>query len=366
MVMKSNGTCLSSVVFVDIVGYSNVSLTRQIEMKEHLNRIITDAIHEVDERDRIVVDSGDGAALCFLGDPEDALFSALKLRDGFMTPRENGPQYDVRIGINVGLEKAFKDINGWANMLGDGINVAQRVMAFAKNNQVLVSRSFYEAITALSQDYAELFNYQGVHKDKHGHEHPIYEVNLPNEAQILAAPDRLAGEDAPAQVGDVPVAVDTGSEQRDTAAAGWDPNMLLLVERALANFVGPLAKLLVKRASAAHDTREGLFDELAHAIEDELDKRAFLRKVHSVHGVAPVETDATTGDVIPEGPEPRQWDADTLTSLEHHLASHVGPIAKVLVKRAARRASSLDELRQTLAEELPGENDKRGFLRATS
>ena len=182
--MESNRTWLSSVVFLDIVGYSKCSVAQQIEMKDHMNEIIAGAMSEVAERDRVVVDAGDGAALCFLGDPEDALFSAVKIRDGFLH-REDRPDYDVRIGINLGPVKVVKDINDRANVLGDGINVAQRVMAFAGENQILVSRSFYEVISCLSQEYAELFHYRGVHKDKHVREHSIYEVNLPSESQTL-------------------------------------------------------------------------------------------------------------------------------------------------------------------------------------
>jgi hypothetical protein len=57
----------------------------------------------------------------------------------------------------------------------------------------------------------------------------------------------------------------------------------------------------------------------------------------------------------------------TVEALERELAGHLGPIAKVLVKRAAARASSLDELARLLALELDSEQERRGFIdKATS
>ena len=48
--MESNRTWLSSVVFIDIVGYSKCPVSEQIEMKEHMNGIIAGAIAGVEPR----------------------------------------------------------------------------------------------------------------------------------------------------------------------------------------------------------------------------------------------------------------------------------------------------------------------------
>jgi len=44
----------------------------------------------------------------------------------------NGPQLQIRVGVNLGPVRLVKDINGQPNIIGDGINVAQRVMSFAE------------------------------------------------------------------------------------------------------------------------------------------------------------------------------------------------------------------------------------------
>jgi hypothetical protein len=63
------------------------------------------------------------------------------------------------------------------NALGDGINVAQRVMSFAAPNQVLVSQSYFEVVSRMSDDYKGLFRYDSVRKDKHIREHVVYELS---------------------------------------------------------------------------------------------------------------------------------------------------------------------------------------------
>jgi hypothetical protein len=75
-----------------------------------------------------------------------------------------------------------KDLNGQANILGDGINVGQRVMSFADPGQLLVSRSFYEVVSRLSDVYEGLFTHVGERKDKHVRAHEVYSVNLAPEA----------------------------------------------------------------------------------------------------------------------------------------------------------------------------------------
>ena len=61
-------------------------------------------------------------------------------------------------------------------MIGDGINVAERVMSFAGQGQVLVSRSFYEVVSLLSKDYATLFRKEESRTDKHERAHDLYAV----------------------------------------------------------------------------------------------------------------------------------------------------------------------------------------------
>jgi len=55
-------------------------------------------------------------------------------------------------------------------------------------------------------------------------------------------------------------------------------------------------------------------------------------------------------------------DPNVLDSVSRELAFHVGPIAKVIVSRAAKRAISLDELYKLLATEISTEKSRQDFL----
>src|SRR5260221_519393 len=166
---SSSRTLDCSVLFLDIVEYTKKAVADQLQLKQAFNQILTRALEEVPSRDRIILDTGDGAAVTFIGDPEDALFAA-------MSVRESANTVPVRMGVNLGPVRLVKDLNGQMNIIGDGINVAQRVMSFSRPGQLLVSRSFYEVVSCLSRDYMNLFRHEGSRTDKHVREHEVYSV----------------------------------------------------------------------------------------------------------------------------------------------------------------------------------------------
>ena len=172
-----NRTLICSVLFIDIVEYSRKPVVEQIELKDRFNALLSEALRGVAVNDRIILDTGDGAAISFIGDPEDALFVGTGLRDDIAAQSDNAKvELSTRMGINLGPVRLVRDINGQPNIIGDGINVAQRVMSFAKPGQVLVSRSYYEVVSRLSDESSRLFSYEGSRTDKHIREHEVYAV----------------------------------------------------------------------------------------------------------------------------------------------------------------------------------------------
>lgn len=182
MEQRNNKTIICSVFFLDIVEYSKKSVAGQISLKERFNAFLSIAIRDVPVSDRIILDTGDGAAISFLGDIEDALKAALSMRSSLLGEGVRmEPTLLVRMGVNLGPVRLVKDINGQPNIVGDGINVAQRVMGFADPGQILVSRSYYDAVSRLSQEYAGMFHYQGSRTDKHVREHEVYAIGYPGD-----------------------------------------------------------------------------------------------------------------------------------------------------------------------------------------
>jgi len=172
-----NRTLICSVLFIDIVEYSRKPVVEQGNLKDRFNSLLSEALRGVAINDRIILDTGDGAAISFIGDPEDALFVATGLRDVISgLANDSEPELSTRMGINLGPVRLVKDINGQPNIIGDGINVAQRVMTFARPGQVLVSRSYYEVVSRLSDESSKLFSYEGARTDKHIREHEVYAV----------------------------------------------------------------------------------------------------------------------------------------------------------------------------------------------
>lgn len=177
MTDRLNKTSICSIVFLDIVDHSKKSVHDQIEDKTFFNSLINEAIKNVAQNDRIIIDTGDGAAIAFMGEPEDALFTALIIRDGILEHNLSADQHIlVRIGINLGSVRVVKDINGRPNIIGDGINVAERIMSFAGENQILVSRSYYEVTARLTKEITGMFLYSGLKQDKHVREHEVYSI----------------------------------------------------------------------------------------------------------------------------------------------------------------------------------------------
>jgi class 3 adenylate cyclase len=200
-------TLVCGVLFIDIVGYSKKGVGEQVKLKQVFNDVLTSALEQVPPHERVVVDTGDGAAITFVGDPEGALFVALAVLDKV-------GDLPLRLGINLGPVSLVKDINDRDNVVGDGINAAERVMSFAGEGQVLVSRSFFEVMSLLSSDYTALFRQEKSRTDKHDRAHELYAVTdavrvgrRVQEAQARQRSQRRAAapaleDDAPARIFD--------------------------------------------------------------------------------------------------------------------------------------------------------------------
>jgi class 3 adenylate cyclase len=162
-------TLVCSVLFLDIAGYSREAVAEQAELKQALDLVLVASLERVAARDRIVLDTGDGAAITFFGDPENALSVAVAIRDSL-------GGLPLRMGINLGPVRLVSDLNGQTNVIGDGINVAQRVMSFSKPGELLVSRSYYDVMSCLSSTYQFSFTSEGSRTDKHMRAHDVYSV----------------------------------------------------------------------------------------------------------------------------------------------------------------------------------------------
>jgi serine/threonine-protein kinase len=126
------------------------------------------------------------------------------------------------------------------------------------------------------------------------------------------------------------------------------------IETALLKTVGPIAKVLMARIAPQCSTTVELRDRLAEHISDPDERTKFLRQAAAV----PVQSTKQPADVT-------QWDPVVLATAKQQLAVYAGPIASVIVDRAAKRARTPQELYQMLASEIASERDRAAFLKLT-
>lgn len=249
----SNRTFVCSVLFIDIVEYTKKSVTEQLKLKQRFNALLIRALQQVATGDRIVLDTGDGAAICFLGSPEVAMFVAMDLRDGIAGENpDQTPRLEVRMGANLGPIRLIKDINGQPNIIGDGINVAQRVMSFADAGTVLVSRSFFEVVSRLSDDYAQILHYEGSRTDKHVREHEVYAVgpSIPHRFTDAPAADGGPTRDDKAPVGGESISPATGTGN----GPGFSRKLLAGVSLLALAIVGAAVMLRMGRSGGGEES----------------------------------------------------------------------------------------------------------------
>src|SRR6516162_3426566 len=134
---------IGHVLFIDIVGYSQLLITQQSEHLETLRRIVrgTAQFRAAEAEGNLLrLPTGDGGALVFRTTPEAPVLCALEIAKEL----KKHPQLRVRMGIHSGPVNAITDLNEQANIAGAGINIAQRVMDCGDAGHILLSKHVAE------------------------------------------------------------------------------------------------------------------------------------------------------------------------------------------------------------------------------
>jgi serine/threonine protein kinase len=151
----------------------------------------------------------------------------------------------------------------------------------------------------------------------------------------------------------------------------WDDTTLHTIERQLANLVGPMARVMVKKAAAkSRDTTE-LYTLLSESISDPEVRKRFVAEIASTtgersaldqtaggaRGTLPPQLRSLTGEaaLVP-------LDPDFVEQTTSRLAVYLGPIAKIVARKAALEAANRQEFVQRVAGHL-GAQERGAFLR---
>jgi serine/threonine-protein kinase len=195
---------------------------------------------------------------------------------------------------------------------------------------------------------------------------------------VFQRPAPVAGRTPAPAPAAVPAAGSTGGAN---ALTGAGPEWLLPLAPellvALSTQIGPVARLVLKNAGRDALDLDDLCARLLPHIGSEAGRAQFqgsVRQIRNRHGLSTTGTMGGRSQAGQSGqptqltgmPTLLQLSPELMEAAQQKLAAHVGPIAKVLVKRASRMTGNADEFYRLLADNLPDPQDRARFLRETS
>src|SRR5438477_2221267 len=163
---------IAHVLFIDIVGYSKLSMNEQRAAVDELNHAVraSDEFRKGEAADRLIkIPTGDGMALVFYTSPE------APVQCGIEISRVAHLRLPLRMGVHSGPVSGVIDVNERANLAGAGLNTAQRVMSCGDAGHILVSKRVAEDL-AEYQEWQPFLHDLGTCEVKHGVK--LHVVNL--------------------------------------------------------------------------------------------------------------------------------------------------------------------------------------------
>jgi serine/threonine protein kinase len=165
------------------------------------------------------------------------------------------------------------------------------------------------------------------------------------------------------------------TQVRTETALAFDAAVLKALAADLAAHLGPVATIVVRAAAKKALDLGQLVHTLSNDIADPVVRSDFVRK-HTQHersgtpgeGSRPAHSRTNTPTTsLPTGLYPSAsrpvFDAGTLARAESELAQYIGAVARAVVRRAANKAHSEQELFSLLAQEIDDPIGRKAFLR---
>src|SRR5216117_1586432 len=182
---------IAHVLFLDIVGYSKLSVNEQHARVDELNRIVraSEQFQKAEAANRILkIPTGDGMALAFYKSPEEPAQCAFEISRAL----KDNPRLQVRMGIHSGPVSGVVDVNERTNVAGAGINLAQRVMDCGDAGHILLSHHVAEDLAEYER-WRPFLHDIGTFEVKHGarvsvtnlYSDEVGNPNLPSKLQAF-------------------------------------------------------------------------------------------------------------------------------------------------------------------------------------
>src|SRR5881392_1835783 len=182
---------IAHVLFLDIVGYSKLSVNEQHARLEELNQVVrfSEQFRKAEAAGRLLkIPTGDGMALVFYKSPEEPAQCAVEISRAL----KDNARLQVRMGIHSGPVSGVVDMNERTNVAGGGINTAQRVMDCGDSGHILLSRHVAEDLAEYER-WRPFLHDIGTFELKHGvpvsvsnlYSDEVGNANLPSKLQAV-------------------------------------------------------------------------------------------------------------------------------------------------------------------------------------
>src|SRR2546425_10861954 len=157
---------IAHVLFIDIVGYSKLSINEQHAAVDQLTQIVraSEQFQRAEAASRLTrIPTGDGMALAFYTSPEAPVQCAVEISRAL----KEHPRLQLRMGIHSGPVGGLVDVNERANLAGAGLNMAHRVMDCGDAGHILLSKRVAEDLEEYEK-WRSLLHDLGSCEVKHG------------------------------------------------------------------------------------------------------------------------------------------------------------------------------------------------------
>src|SRR2546428_4501944 len=157
---------IAHILFIDIVGYSKLSINEQHAAVDQLTQIVraSEQFQRAEAASRLTrIPTGDGMALVFYTSPEAPAQCAVEISRAL----KEYPRLQLRMGIYSGPVSGIVDVTGRANLTGAGLNIANRVMDCGDAGHILLSKHVAEDLEEYEK-WRSLLHDLGSCEVKHG------------------------------------------------------------------------------------------------------------------------------------------------------------------------------------------------------
>jgi serine/threonine-protein kinase len=246
--------------------------------------------------------------------------------------------------------------------------VVLKALAKKAEDRYATAQALLDALTA-----AHLQHNGGLPVTEEDNERTVLAFQRPRMPEPAPVPASLSSSSgAPVQT----AGASTGAASGLTASApAWLTEVAPDLQVALSMQIGPVAKLVLKSAAKEAVDLDDLCNRLLPHIPSDQGREQFLEEVKQIrkkHGQSTVTMPGTgaTGGVsatqlteMSDAPTLLQLSPELMDAAQQALAVHIGPIARIMVKRASKLTNNAGQFYQLLAQNLPDEQERAAFLK---